>query len=294
MNLHLLRLFHAVVEHRGFSRAAEALFITQSAVSKGVRELERQLELPLIAREAAGPRGSIQLTDAGQSLYEHARGIFALERAATDEMRQRTSLQRGRLRIGASTTIASYWLGDALARFATAHPGIELALRVGNTGETCRRLLDCEIDLAYVEGAVDDPRIEATPWKLERLVPVTAADSGLGAAGTVAIDELHGQTWLLREAGSGTGEVAASLLEANGIRPAHVVEIGSNEAIASAVATGVGVSILPEAVVADAVAAGRLRVFALETPASLTRTLFRLQMRERPPSNAALAFLDLA
>jgi DNA-binding transcriptional LysR family regulator len=110
LNLHLLRVFAAVVEHAGFSRAAEALFVSQSAVSKALRELEHQLELPLIDR--SGGRG-VRLTEGGQALYRHARGIFALERAALEEVRERVGLRRGGLRIGASTTVAAYWLAEA-------------------------------------------------------------------------------------------------------------------------------------------------------------------------------------
>src|SRR3546814_4025149 len=84
MNLHLLRMFMAVVEHQGFSRAAEALHVSQPAVSKAVRELEHQLGLPLVERGGARGRGVV-LTDHGQSLHQHARAIFALERTKSEE-----------------------------------------------------------------------------------------------------------------------------------------------------------------------------------------------------------------
>ena len=104
MNLHLLRVFFAVVEAQGFSRAAERLHVSQSAVSKAVRELEHQLGLPLVERGAAGPgapRG-LRLTGHGQAMFEHARGIFALER--TEELRDSLVVYRmNRLVSGART-----------------------------------------------------------------------------------------------------------------------------------------------------------------------------------------------
>src|SRR5690606_38873032 len=119
LNLHLLRLFFEVVNHSSFSRAADTLCISQSATSKGVRELENQLGLPLIDRSPKGrsERG-LRLTAEGNALYEHARGIFALERAAVDEMQERRGLLRGSVTVGASTTVAAYWLPPYLSVFS--------------------------------------------------------------------------------------------------------------------------------------------------------------------------------
>jgi DNA-binding transcriptional LysR family regulator len=285
MNLHLLRLFYAVVERRGFTRAAEALFISQSAVSKGVRELEHQLGLALLDRGRRGPGSDtqLQLTDAGRSLYAHARSLFALERAADDDMRERRERRRGRLRIGASTTVAGYWLGTPIARFARAHPDIEVSLHVANTDETCRLLIDLELDLAIVEGQVDDARIELRWWRSERLLVVAAPGNGGASKQPV---------WLLRETGSGTREAALRLLDAHGIRPPRIIEIGSNEAIARAAAEGLGAAILPEAVVIDLVASGCLRELRLGGPRA-QRDLSLLLARTRPLPPPAEAFLAL-
>src|SRR5208282_5318397 len=100
MNLHLLRVFLAVAERRSFSRAAEQLHISQPAVSKGVQTLEAELDLSLIERGLGSGRG-LRLTEGGAALAEHARGIFALEKAATEEVRARVGLKRGRLLVGA-------------------------------------------------------------------------------------------------------------------------------------------------------------------------------------------------
>src|SRR5438309_11871436 len=116
INLHLLRIFCAVAEHKSFSRAADTLFVSQPAVSKAVRELERQLELPLLERGAAGAKG-VRLTANGAALFDHGRGIFALERAAAEDIRARVGLKRGRLAVGASTTIAGYWLPPYAAAY---------------------------------------------------------------------------------------------------------------------------------------------------------------------------------
>src|SRR3546814_12681510 len=145
MNLHRLRMFMAVVEHQGFSRAAEALHVSQPAVSKAVRELEHQLGLSLVERGGARGHGVV-LTDHGQSLHQHARAIFALERTAMADIRERVALRSGVLRVGASTTVAGYWLPPHVATFVQRFPGVGFELqvrseerRVGKGGvSTCR------------------------------------------------------------------------------------------------------------------------------------------------------------
>ncbi|TWI06060.1 DNA-binding transcriptional LysR family regulator [Luteimonas cucumeris] len=288
LNLHLLRMFQAVVEQQGFSRAAEVLHVSQSAVSKGIRELEYQLDLPLIERSAG--RG-VRLTDGGQALYEHARGIFAMERAAAEDVRDRVGLRKGRLRVGASTTIAGYWLPTQLAQFTQRHPDIGFELVVGNTAEVGRAVIDCRVDVGFVEGTVDDPRIAATLWKHESLQVAVATASPLGRQRRPSVAELSRQTWLLRESGSGTRQVAQSLLRSRAIAPRRTIEIGSNEAIARAVAAAAGVALLPAVVIADLVAMGRVRTLGMGQDDDIQRPLFRLELADRPRSPALQAFV---
>src|SRR5699024_2962413 len=122
MNLHLLRIFVAVVDAGSFSRAAEALEISQPAVSKAVRELESQLETTLLDRQAR----TFQLSEPGQVLHTYGRSIFALEREAQETVAAFYGLERGRLIIGASTPIATYWLPPLIAEFHRRHPHIEI------------------------------------------------------------------------------------------------------------------------------------------------------------------------
>ena len=297
MNLHLLRIFAAVAEHRSFSRAASALFISQPAVSKAVRQLEQQLDLPLMERSAGSARGArgVRLTESGQALFEHARGIFALERAATEEVRARVGLKRGRLSIGASTTIAGYWLPPYAAQFARQVPGAQLQIRVGNTQVVGAALIGCEIDLALVEGQVNDARIVATHWRDDELQIIAPRDAALARRRKPTLEELNAQAWLLREPGSGTREVTDRVMRAQRIEPERTIEFGSNEGIARAVAAGIGVAMLPARVVRELVRMGE--VMALKVSHSgaspLVRPLYLLQLRERPHSPLAREFCAL-
>ncbi|RQO46274.1 LysR family transcriptional regulator [Variovorax sp. KBW07] len=300
MNLHLLRLFVAVAETGSFSRAAEGLWISQPAVSKGIRELENQLDLTLIERGASTGTGSgkgLRLTEAGASLLTHARGIFAMERAALDDVRARVGVQRGSLTIGASTTVASYWLPPYIAAFCAAYPAVVPRVTVGNTQWVCEQLLECRIDLALVEGRVDEERIEVSEWKADPLTLVVAPDSGSDLPRrTVTAEALGHQNWILREPGSGTRQATEALCEAHGISAPPWMEMASNEAIARTVASGVGISMLPRVVVADMLALGTLRELKLAGgggAAALSRPLYRLALKNRPLAPAALKMVEL-
>jgi molybdate transport repressor ModE-like protein len=286
LNLHLLRIFHRVALRQSFSRASEDLFISQPAVSKAVRELEHLLELPLIERGAGGPRGSkgVRLTESGAALFDHARGIFALERAAVEDIDLRIKLRRGTLTLGASTTIASYWLPPTLGRFAESYPLASPRVVVGNTHEVVEQLLDCRVDLALVEGHVDDPRIDVAHWRDDEMVIVVPMDFSAG------IDRLRTARWIVREEGSGTGEASAAQLAALDIVPQERLEVGSNEAIARMVAAGMGVAILPRVAIEDLVALKRLAILSVTPGKPLLRPLYRLTLRDRPKSPVAASF----
>jgi molybdate transport repressor ModE-like protein len=286
LNLHLLRIFHRVALRQRFSRASEDLFISQPAVSKAVRELEHLLELPLIERGAGGPRGSkgVRLTESGAALFDHARGIFALERAAVEDIDLRIKLRRGTLTLGASTTIASYWLPPTLGRFAESYPLASPRVVVGNTHEVVEQLLDCRVDLALVEGHVDDPRIDVAHWRDDEMVIVVPMDFSAG------IDRLRTARWIVREEGSGTGEASAAQLAALEIVPQERLEVGSNEAIARMVAAGMGVAILPRVAIEDLVALKRLAILSVTPGKPLLRPLYRLTLRDRPKSPVAASF----
>jgi len=292
VNLHLLRVFAAVAERRSFSRAAEALFISQPAVSKAVRTLERELDLSLVERGVGLPKG-VRLTDAGVALADHARGIFALEKAATEEVRARVGLKRGRLLIGASTTVVGYWLAPYLNALMKLLPDVDVRVRMGNTDLIAQSLIACDVDLALVEGAVSDPRVESEHWRDDPLQVVVHPGAEFLQRGKPKLSDLDEQVWLMREAGSGTHQVAERIMQENNIRPRRMIEIGSNEGIARAVAEWLGIAILPQRVVRELTAIGEIRSLELPELFLLTRPLFLLQLRQRPMSLLVRAFCQI-
>lgn len=286
MNLHLLRLFVSVAVNGGFSRSAEGLGISQPAVSRGVRELEEQLGTPLLER---GPAG-IAPTEAGALVLRHALRLFAEERAAEEELAALLHLARGYLRIGASTTIATWYLPEPIAAFHRAHPKVEIQLRSANTARIVELLLDREIDLALVEGPTDHPGIVVAPWRDDNLIWIAAPDHPLAARiGPLDASDLADTLLVIREPGSGTRDVTRAALDRFGLSGMSLLEVGGTEAIKQIVATGIGIALVSEAAVRHAIASGRLRKLDVRG-FQAGRRLTSLSIAGRHPGTAATAF----
>jgi DNA-binding transcriptional LysR family regulator len=285
MNLNLLRVFVTVVDTQSFTRAAEALEISQPAVSKAVRELESQLETLLLERKGR----SMRTSEPGRALYAYGRSIFALEREADEAVRAYCALDRGQLTIGASTTIATYWLPPRLVAFQRLHPGIGLSLVSANTRRIAELLLDCEIDVALVEGPIADARLETRPWREEEMIVVAPGRAGPARSKALKPAALAGEVWVLRERGSGSREVTDAVLAGFGITAPRTIEVGSNEAVVQTVAAGMGLGLVPRICARDQLALGRVRELRFES-GPIRRQLHRVRLPQRPVSQAALAF----
>lgn len=282
INLHHLRLFTAVVDHGGFTRAATQLNLSQPAISKSLTELERQLNVRLIDR---GGR-SARLTDAGQALHARARELFGVEQLAERELREIRGLKRGRLRVAASTTIANYMLPAVLGRFHKRRPSVRLSATSANTRAVTRMLLESRVDVALVEGPVSHERIDIIPWKEDELVTIAPHDHPLLKAPSVAPGDLEQWEFLVRERGSGTREVSERALAAHGVHLRKTIRVGGTESIKQGVAAGLGLAIVSRAAAADQVSLGRIAILPVDG-LIIRRTLTRLKLSGRGSTPAA-------
>jgi DNA-binding transcriptional LysR family regulator len=284
LNLHLLRLFTHVAQSGSFSAAAERLRISQPAVSKGVREFEAQVGNRLLER---GPGGVVP-TAAGDMLLRHAATLFAAERAAEEDLAALRGLTKGSLTVGASTTIGTYFLPPVLGRFHRAHAEVELSIRIANTSAIAELLLARELDVALVEGPVEDTAIEARAWRTDELIVIAPPGHRL-TYGSHKAAELSDEVFIVREPGSGTREVVWAALMEHHISPRATLEAGNTETIKQVVMAGLGIGIVSRAAAADHLTLGRLVKIDIED-FQVSRTLTRLSLRGRQPSAAARAF----
>ena len=288
LNLHHLRVFARVAQESSFTRAAASLHLSQPAVSKAVRELERQTGLPLFERAGRSTR----LTAAGESLSARARELFAVELSAEEELRALRGLTGGVLRVGASTTVATYLLFPYLGRFRAANPRVELRVASANTRAIARALLERRLDIALVEGPVQHPQIDVVPWRADELMVIVPPSHRLARRRSIRLRDLAGEPFIVREPGSGTRKVAERALAAQGVEIDVALQLGSTEAIKQAVAAGLGLAFVSRFAVGDQVALGRLAAISVRE-AALGRMLTELRLRGRAPGPAAAAFREL-
>lgn len=286
LNLHLLRLFATVARTGSFSRAAKLLNISQPAISKGVRDFELQVGCRLLDRTRKGVRPTLE----GAALARHAETLFAAERAAEDELQAMRNLDSGSLRIGASTTIATYMVPEYLGIFHRAFPGIDLHVVSANTSEIAHLMQAQEIEIALVEGPVEEQNLVSEAWRTDVMSLIAGPDHRLAkASGAINLYQLAEEILIVRELGSGTREVVAQALSQHRIEPQRTLEIGSTEAIKQAVAAGVGVTIVSVAAIEDQVKLGKLKAIPIKG-VHIERTLWQLKTPGRLDIPAATAF----
>ena len=242
VSVHQLRLLTAVIEQGGFSRAAESLGLSQPAISHQLKALSTAVGIPVV--EVIGRR--VQLTQAGQLLYEHAKRILAEFAAAGAALDQLRGLQHGSLRLAGDTTVGIYVLPDLLGAFRHEYPGLDMRLGVDNRQGLYNRLVANEVDFVISGRPWDNPSIPLVvrPFLANELIAVASPRNRLASQSRVTLAELATEPFIGREPGSGTRETAEETLRAAGLTVRPVMELASNGAIKRAVAQDLGVSIL--------------------------------------------------
>ena len=243
MDDHKLRVFCSVAETRSFSKASKAMYLTQPAISLQVRALEEQLGTKLFRRS----NKAVSLTETGEILYRHAKKILAAYAAIEKEINEATGLVKGKLLIGASTTLATYYLPNIIVEFKKRYPDILVDFERGNTQNIVESILKARIDLGLVEGEVRDQRLVVEKMDSDELLLVVHSKHPWADRHDISIHEIIDQAFIMREEGSGTRQVIENTLKKAGISSEQlniVMYLGSTEAIKTAVENGLGVSIL--------------------------------------------------
>ena len=289
LNLNSLRLFLAVATHRGFSRAARVTGVSQPAISKAVRLLEQQGGAQLLVRSPSG----VVLTEAGMLLAEHARALFAEERAAEEQLESLRGLRGGVLRVGARTTLAASFLPPILGALYRAHPGIDIRLLSANARTVMGAVLDHQVELGLVEGPIQDGRLEVRPWREDELLVLVSPTHPLARMRRVTGPQLMEEPLIIREEGAGTRGVMLAALRRRRWTPRRTFEVNSTEAIKGLVAAGVGWAVLSGRIARDELQLGRLK--RLDVPEfALRRMLSWIRWKARRLGPAATAFRSLA
>ncbi|MCC6288297.1 MAG: LysR family transcriptional regulator [Chitinophagaceae bacterium] len=225
-----LKVFHTVARRLNFTKTAEELFITQPAVTKHIHEIENYFKVKLFERNGT----KIKLTAAGEMLLQYTEQIFSIYQNLEFELNSITQKQSGKIRIGASTTVAQYVLPPVLAGFHKKFSDIKVTLTTGNTEQIEQDLQNKKIDLGIIEGKSKNNLFRYTTFVKDELVLVANIHHPIAKKGIVKPEELLKIPLLLREPGSGTLEVIAHALKPLGIKISQLkveMQLGSTESI---------------------------------------------------------------
>ena len=289
MTLEQLRVFVAVAERQHVTRAADALNLTQSAVSAAIAALESRHETKLFNRVGRG----IELTDAGKLFLTEAKAILTRVEAAELALAEFSGLKSGTLSVKASQTIASFWLPRHLVAFRRAYPGIDVRLSIGNSAQVAAAIRAGTADLGFVEGEVLDPALVSRPIARDQMIVVVGPDHPWTSRQIVNAADIADKEWVLREQGSGTRSVFEQALAGLGVRLTDLriaMELPSNEAVRAAVEAGMGATAISASVAAPSIEAGLLHAVPIKLP---DRHFYELHHAERYRSRAAEALLEL-
>ncbi|MBF8261841.1 MAG: Transcriptional regulator, LysR family [candidate division NC10 bacterium] len=234
VDIHVLEVFCRIVESGSFSKAADAVYLTQPTVSGHIKKLEEEVGVRLLDR--LGHRATP--TKAGELLYRYARRILAVRQEAQQALDEFKGGLRGDLTIGASSIPGGYVLPPLISRFKALYPDISIVLKVSYSKE----IVDAVIDGTYEVGAVgakfDDARIEYQKFAEDEMVLVVPPKHPWAVRGSVKAKELPSQPFFFRERGSGTRKILEQALERHKLPMTAfkvVAEMGNNEAIRQAV-----------------------------------------------------------
>ncbi len=284
LTLRQFKVFEAVARQLSFSRAATELHLSQPAVSMQVSSLEKIVGLPLT--EQVGKK--IFLTDAGREVFHVSQGIAAQLSDLQTNLEQLRGLDRGLLNIAVTSTVNAV-ATDILARFRSKHPKVSIHLDVSNRESVLSQLAANQIDLAIMGQVPDGLGMEATRFMDNPLVVIAPPDHPLAGKKRIPVKTLAAESFLVREAGSGTRGAMERFFAERGQDIRTSMEMSSNEAIKQAVQAGLGLGILSLQTLEMELALKRLAVLTIED-FPIMRHWYIVHRDDKRLSPAALAF----
>ena len=284
-----LQVFHAVAKHLSFTRAADALFMTQPAVTFQIKQLEEQYGTRLFERR----HGGISLTPAGEMVLSYAQKILALSDEMETRLSEMTGEMRGPLLVGASTTIAEFMLPRVLGEFNAAYPQVRARLIVANSESIESRVAEHTLDVGLIEVPAKAGGLTSQICCEDELLVICAPDYPLAGQKSVKPAALAEYEFISREPGSGTREITDAYFLGHKVPPESLktqMELGSPEALKGVVSTGLGFAIVSRAVVDKEVQLGELLAIPLDPP--LKRSLYLVFQKDRFQSRLTATFIE--
>ena len=288
ITLRQLEIFIAVVEEQQVTRASERLFLTQSAVSLALSELENQLGGPLFDRD----KRSLNLNDRGRYLLPLCRETISKADNIYTLMNEKEGNIAGALNIVASSTIGNYVLPSLASAFKTLYPYTYISVKILNTRLAEQLIIERKVDLGFVEGEVSNEQIRVTPWFKDELVIIANPDNALSAFNKFNLArDMKNSTWVMREKGSGTAYIFKKKLGRYVTDLNVAMQLGHTEAIKKAVQVGNDLGCISNLTVCGEIERGELKELRLEG-VDMKRTLLIIQHKNKVNTKLMDEFLE--
>ncbi|MDT8317496.1 MAG: selenium metabolism-associated LysR family transcriptional regulator [bacterium] len=287
MELRYLDIFCRVYEKKSFSRAAESLYLTQPTISAHIKSLEEELGIKVFDRLGR----QVLPTKAGELLYSYARKIEGLGKEAKEAIALFTGSLKGRLHIGGSTIPGEYLLPEVIGNFRRENPDVYSNLHIGDTKDVTAMLIDGRIELGVVGAIIDDSRIENMKYSDDELILIAAPSYDKDH---LTNDMISSIPFIARERGSGSWLAIEKAFSVNGMdagRLSIVAEMGSTEAVKTAVRSGLGLSIVSTLAVKDELARGSLKMIDIDC-LPIMRELYIITHKMKVKSPLCQAFFN--
>jgi len=289
MDIRGLEVFLTVAKLLNYTRAGEEVHLSQPSVSVRIRQLEAELGVKLF--EKLGKK--VALTDAGQLLVPYAGRVMTAVGDAHHAIDELQGLQRGTLKIGASTTPGMYLIPQTLARFKHRHPKIEIQLGIKDTRAIENGVIKNEFDFGFVGGHLVGDQVEAIPWLTDQIVLVVPTDHKLARKKVVGTDDLRKERFIVREAGSATHAATINHLDKIGLQIESLIRMENPESVKKAVQSGLGIAFISKFAVEAELKAGTLVTVRIRH-FDIKRELKIVYRKDKHLGRAAKTFIEMA
>ncbi len=288
MNLNQLKIFYLAAKKGSLSAAAEELFITQPAVTKGIQRLQEYYEIKFV--DHIGKK--LVLTDAGEVLYEIAEKIFDMESQAEESIRDFQQRKKGHIRILSSESFGDYYLPHIIIPFSKAHPLVRISMSILPTEHVVENTATLNNDLGFISYPVENKKLVIKEVLEDQLVIITPMNHPLTQKSQLKAQDLENQLIIMHETGSAPRRAIEDFIRKNNISLKIPLELSSNRAIKRAVEEGIGIALISRKVANDEIQANRLKAIPLLDP-SMNRKFYIIHHKDKYISESLKTFMDM-
>ncbi|MBN2439151.1 MAG: LysR family transcriptional regulator [Deltaproteobacteria bacterium] len=288
MNLNQLRVFYLTAKHGSLSAAAEALFITQPAVTKGIQHLQEHYEIKLFNRFGK----KMALTDAGEVLYGIAESIFEMENQAEESLRDFQQRKRGFIRILSSESFGAYYLPFILDRFSRVNPKVRVSMEILPTELIVEKTAALANDIGFISYPVPHKKLVAREVLEDSFQLIVPPGHPFAAKSFIESEDLAGHSLIVHEKGSAPRRSTEEYIRRHNISISIPLELSNNEAVKTAVEEGLGVAVITRRVVSKEIGMGSLKAIPLSDPA-MTRKFYLIHHKDKYFSRSLQSLIDM-